>query len=152
MPLATETDPRRTVLDILDATTDADYTASKPTHVERLEATERRIKVERGDDALYVWTPADGEQAQFSAGGSYTETQVVQIEAWTPTDEATAWERSRDVRDHIWSTYGFDNHASTNWHRIQPVGGTDYREEAAVGRASQHVCALQVRLTARRDV
>lgn len=151
MALATEDDPVQTAKDILDATSDSDYTGSKPPVIEKYATHDLNWKQNKQDDALYVQRPAEGDMAQSSTE-SYDETQIVQIEAWTSTDEDTAWTIIKDVRDHIWTTYGFDNGANTDWHRIQPVGGIDFRDGTAQGRNQKWITAIQVRLTDMREV
>lgn len=151
MALATEKDPVQTLLDILDATSDSDYTGSKPSDIEKLQAHDRNWKHNRSNEMLFVWRPTEGDMGQSSTE-SYNETQVVQVEAWSPTSEDKAWEVIRDVRDHIWDNYGYDNGSSTDWHRIQPVAGIDHRAETKQGRNQRWVAAIQVRLTQLREV
>lgn len=152
MALATETDPVQTVIDLLDATTDSDFTGSKPAHVERYEEREARIKAQRSGDALYVFQPAETDVAQLAADYSALDhSSVVHVEAWTLTGSAKAWELAEDVHDHVTTQYGVDNKSSTQWQVIRPTGFVDFRQGSKAARRADHfIEAVQLVLSGLR--
>lgn len=153
MSVSTSKDPIQTILDILDAdTSDSDWTNSKPSPIERYEASSFGIKDERQGDAVYLWQPGESPIDQQGANWDrYTETHFVQAECWTDVSATRANEMVRDVRSLV-VAFATDNKSSTEWNEIAPDAEEDYRHEShGATRADHYVEAEVVRLFASRQ-
>jgi hypothetical protein len=120
MSVSDTTDAVETVKDILDDTTDADWTntGSKPPVIEYQWESTQNEKLQRAhrQDAVYVWSPAEGSLEQFAAR---------------------------------YQSY-LDNQSSTKWRDIRPETENDIRQETNPERSDVYRIITLVRLRARR--
>lgn len=129
MALASETDPRRAVVNMLDdEATDSDYdSGSKPSIIEVVEASTRKEKRTDRSDALYVWNPSDTPIEKFGAAGDERlETPVIQVDIQTHESDAHAYALREDVIS-IVGAYRNDSQQSTKFVDVYPITGTDAR-------------------------
>lgn len=157
MSVSDTTDAVATVKDILEDTTDSDWTAAgtKPSVIEYQSETDQNGKhqrAQRGTDALYLWSPAEGTVESYAAQyNSYLDSQVVNVDPWTSKSRSHAANLSGDIRDII-NDYALDNKSSTEWNRIRPETENDLRHEASAERSPVYRIITLVRLVARREV
>lgn len=139
--LSNAQDPVETLVLLLDDdSSDLDYANSgnKPTHIERTEATERRIKEERSDDAIYVHARLEADHNKIDpAGNEMDEVAVVTVECWTKTSAAEAENLMRDVLSII-AAKANDSNASTSWVDLWPDTSEDFRAQSQAARRADH--------------
>lgn len=132
MPVSTSDDPVQTVLDILTASTEADYVnrGEKPGKIERHGRSSPGDKASyRRADAMYAYSPADSFFEKFGTDdGAYLEEQTVAVELWVVDSET---ELAQLVSDVIEILYGYanDSQEETNWQTIVPVSDSDSSHE-----------------------
>lgn len=154
MSVTSSTDPVQTVLDVLQATSDSDWTGVKPTHIERVEDSPRKLKENRvEEDAVYVWSPAEGDFPPASAGvDDYLDVQVVQCDAWAaPETSRGAGEIAGDIRSYVASNFWRDRKQQTVWNEIAPDSEDDRRASQRARGSDHEVVAVQLRLERRVD-
>jgi len=154
MSVSDTTDAVTTVKDILEDTTDSDWTntGSKPPVIEYQWESTQNEKLQRAhrQDAVYVWSPAEGSLEQFAARyQSYLDNQVVNVDPWTTEGHSRAASLSADIRD-ITNDYVLDNQSSTKWRDIRPETENDIRQETNPERSDVYRIITLVRLRARR--
>ena len=152
MSITTSTDPRQTILDLLDNTTDSDWTqaGSKPTILERQEEVSQSTKGNRRDDAVYCYQPTDETTSQFGYSyDRYQNSADVTADVWTPTSQSQARALAEDIQTILFQ-YVNDNKSATDWHRIRPVSVTDLRHEKIADQGDHYRVQVEVRLRALR--
>lgn len=156
MSLATTTDPVETIRLILDdQTTDADWSATsdwtglgaKPADIERVEASDRNAKENRlQSDALYLWSPAEADLQKFSAAGDNSDdTEIVQVECWSPNSATTANNLAGDVADLV-QDYTNDTETSTQWVDLWPERIADATGQTWARGRDHYIISVFVRL------
>lgn len=150
MSLATETDPVETVRLILDDETvagDWSNAGEKPGLIDRSEDHEPSRKLNRDtQDALYIWSPVDGDLQKFGAGGdNIDQTETIQVEVWTPVSATKANQYVADIID-IVTDYTNDNATGTQWVDIWPTTVSDNTAQSFQG--SHYVITVLVELRA----
>lgn len=152
MALADEEDPRETIALILDENADdTDYSnrGSQPGTIDVVESTPFGVKKQDGNDAIYIWQPADLAIEKFGAAGDEKiETVTIQAEAWVPESAGAsgAHDLAEDIQA-IVQEYTNDSESTTQWTDIFPSGETDFREENIPERADSFIIAVQVDMT-----
>lgn len=154
MALATETDPVETIRLILDPdegnTPSGDW-ATVPDHVEVLQATDRETKKNRaynqGSNAVYVWSPVEGEFPQWDAAWDYEDLEVVQCDCWG-TSASVASSLAGDIRSILFTDWVRDNNESTAWNEIAPINENDQRGSTPAGKGNKvFIVSVQIRLS-----
>lgn len=151
MTLATETDPRevcRLILDTNEQASASDYTNAAPTNVEVVEASTLNEKVTRaraaGEDALYIWRPADGSIEKFGVDGSTAiRRPAARVECYAPKDGDV--EALKEDVISIAAGYASDNKASTAFVDIWPESEVDTRHESNPQQGDAAIEAVVVR-------
>lgn len=154
MALATTQDPVQTITDLLTNASDAEWPRADgaPNDIERVEATERRVKEERSTDACYVQATVETDHADIDpTGGSYDEVAVVTVQCWTPTSAAQATALKRDVLG-IAATKANDVRRSTQWVDIRPQASDDFTGQKDARRGDHYVKSAEIRLRDLREV
>lgn len=156
--VTTADDPVAVVLDIIDDSTDSDWSRqSKPT-AERQEASEQRVKAQRSSDYVYCYAPAQGTFEQIGVDGDdpdhvdfYEESQLVRADFWilndgdTANPESVAYDYAMDFRE-VLQPYWEDNRAKTNWRAVRFETQEDLRQEAHPNKADHYRVVVLVRL------
>lgn len=147
MSVTDATDPVQAILDLLDATDDADYTnaGTKPTRIidSGAYSPSEKNAYEAGD-ALYVYQ--SGTEGITPAGtDTYTEEYRVSIDLWTLGGRDHARALARDIQL-ILDGYWDDNTQTTPWVTVRPAMVTDYRHETFEPFEQHDRLLIEVRL------
>lgn len=158
MSVTTADDPVAVVLDIIDNTTDSDWTRQSKPNAERQEASEQRVKAQRSADYVYCYSPAEGTISQIGVDGDdadhvdfYEESQTVRADFWilkdggTTNPESVAYDYVMDFRE-VLQTYWEDNRAKTNWRMVRVESQDDLRQESQPNTADHYRIVVLVRL------
>lgn len=154
MPLATETDPVDSLKDLLTGTVDSDWdlAGAKPTHIEATEESERRVKEERAEDAVYLQATIESDHTKLDPeGNQQDELAVVTAEFWTVTSAAQASALKRDCIELI-ANLANDSNTTTSWVDWRVQEAEDFTGQKDARGGDHYVKSLAVRLRDLRSV
>lgn len=139
MALADEEDPVQATKDLLDASASGDWSnAGKPTHIEKTETSERRIKEQRSDDAVYIHSRLETDHNKIDpAGNEMDEVAVVTVECWSKNSAAQAENLKRDVLS-IVADKANDSNTTTAFTDWWPDTSEDFRAQSQAARRADH--------------
>lgn len=147
-----ERDPVETIVLVLDdKTEDADYpnAGTKPAHIERTEATERRVKHNRVDnDAIYVQSRIESDFRKMGKSGGVQmadEVAVVTLQAWTVQSAQRAEQLLRDTIRLV-ARKADDTNTTTNWVDLWPQNYEDFTAQKDARRGDHYVKAVSTQL------
>ena len=148
MALSTETDPTQAVNDLLDGTDAGDWSnaGAKPSDIERVEETERRVKEHRSGDAIYLFATLESDLAKIDpAGAEMDEVAVVTAQAWTTTSAAQAEALVRDLINII-AGKANDSNDTTAFVDWWPQTVEDFTGQKVARSGDHYVKAVQAQL------
>lgn len=139
-----------TIIDLLDGSGTGDWQNANPS-VQAVSEVSQSGMENNPDPTLYVWSPVSTSYSEFDAEGSrLVEDRSVEIMVWTLNRVETG-QYYNDLVDYL-SQYMRDNYSNTNWHKITPSEGNDYRSEKITQKTDHYVATLQVDLNNLRVV
>lgn len=146
-PLSEETDPRAMVVDILN--TISIWPCAKP-NVEVAEDVTRKAKENRIEPSLYVYKDGSDDIERFSADGlELSENESVRVDIWilSSCNESPVATISREYRNrvvNIMSAYMNDNYTRTEFHGIEPVNSTDFRQQNITRKTDHYIYSVEI--------
>jgi hypothetical protein len=149
---STEDNPVDAVTDLLQQTTDTDYTGTKPKVVERIFERTPQARHNESRDAIYVWQPVDGELNRVSADGTLLHRiDSVEILIYVLEDEARAVQLQEDLIQ-FFGEYIDDNKQNTQFNDVQPTDLTDGRPENLPRDTGYHITGVTLQTRKRQSV
>lgn len=148
MALADEEDPVEAIKDLLTGTVDGDWlnAVSKPSVIERMEESERKIKENRSGDAVYIQSRLESDLNKIDpAGDEVDEVALVTVQCWSKTSAEQAENLLRDVIA-IVADKANDSNETTSWVDWWPDSSEDFTAQTNPKQADHFIKAVQVRL------
>jgi hypothetical protein len=146
-PISLKADARAAIVDILD--TFNVWPCATP-RIEFTEDVPHKGKENYPDPAIYVATEGSDTVERFSADGdSLQERKTVSLDIWVldscneQTPASIAEEYRRRVIN-ILSAYMNDNFDRTEFHNIEPVASTDFRQEHIARQTDHYIYTVEV--------
>lgn len=146
-PVSLKIDARAAIADILETFTV--WPCENP-RIEFSEDVPHKGKENYPDPAIYVATGGSDTVERFSADGdSLQERKTVSLDIWVldscneQTPASIAEEYRRRVIN-ILSAYMNDNFARTEFHNIEPVESTDFRQEHVARQTDHYIYTVEV--------
>jgi len=149
---SSESNPVNAVVDLLEQTTDSDYTGTKPEVIEAVWQRTPQARLNESRDAVYVWQPTDGEIERVTADGDLLfRENSVEVWVYTLEDKARAVQLREDILL-FFADYIDDNKANTRFNDIQPANDMDNRPGNLPRDSSHDVMGLTLDLNKRQSV
>jgi hypothetical protein len=144
MSITDERNPVDGVLDLLRNSSNSDFRDRKPAVIERIDESSGQTRVNRSEDAFYVYTPTNATVERISADGvAASSTEEVRILIWILGDAQKAKRYRQDVLDYL-AQFIDDNKNQTGLNNIEPVAQSDLRNEAQPRQSSHSITGVTV--------
>ena len=141
---STEPNPVDAVTDILEQSTDSDYTGDKPGVIERVEERAPQERNSTTGAALYIWQPTDADLERVSADGDLlNRVSQVEIFIYVLEDQARAVKLQEDLIRFL-GTFMDDNRDRTDLNSIEPNVLSDSRTANLPRNTRHHATGIEV--------